>query len=50
MTVRAGISSSISDLFGDASGNDTNTCSSPNLDAILISKGGRPMRSTKERK
>ena len=50
MTVRAGISSSISDLFGDASGNDTNTCSSPNLDAILLFKGGRPMRSTKEGK
>ena len=41
MTVRAGISSSMSDLSGATSGDGINTFSSRNFDAIPRSKGGR---------
>lgn len=40
----------MSDLSGDASADDTNTCYSRNLDSISRSKGGRPMGATKEKK
>ena len=40
----------MSDLSGDASGDDTNTCSSRNLDTSSRSKGGRQLGLANKRK
>ena len=50
MTVEAGASSTMLDLTDYASTDDTNTCSSQNLDVSSRSKGKRTIESMNERK